>query len=276
MNTVVPFKNIYALKSAYSIIFVVVPLMLSLAILQDLLQSSFNNYAFYLSESLLFNSFWLLFIPIGYLNFKILGAEKFKTFKYLPLPVFLVSVTLHILLSSVIVWLVSKLLFDHTYALLQNLYYTLSEFIYILLLIYGAMILFLKYAAPKLSLTLPVTAENPGILSKITISNGRKYVNINTIDIICIKALTPYISICLAEHHYLHSETLKSVSEKLDQDKFIRVHKSTIINIDKMTSYRSRLNGDYDIVMEDGTEIRLSRTYAAKFKACLMHTHRIN
>ncbi|WP_343522257.1 LytTR family DNA-binding domain-containing protein [Pedobacter sp.] len=270
MNSGIPFKTIYSPKGTHAAILVTVTIMLLLSVFQDLLQANFNNYAFYLSESMLFNSFWLLFIPMVYLNIKILGTEKLKTFKYLPLQLFLASVILHMLLFSVIVWLLSELFFDHTYALLQNFYYTLSESGYILLLIYGALILFLKYAAPKLSLILPPPVKKPEVLSKITISNGRKYVNIDVMDIICIKALTPYIAICLENNQYLHSETLKSVSEKLDQDKFIRVHKSTIINIDKMVSYRSRLNGDYDIAMEDGTMVRLSRTYFTKFKRGLM------
>lgn len=61
---------------------------------------------------------------------------------------------------------------------------------------------------------------------------------------------------------------------KLDTRTFVRVHKSTIVNLEKVSSFKSRLNGDYDLLLKNGTIVRLSRTYAANFKNEFTGTHR--
>ena len=94
-------------------------------------------------------------------------------------------------------------------------------------------------------------------------------------DIYQITAETPYISIQLNDKKYLHTETLKSMSTQLNKKNFVRVHKSTIVNLDKVVSLKSRLNGDYDISLKNGVEIRLSRTYVANFKSKLKLTHQL-
>ncbi|MEI2749283.1 MAG: LytTR family DNA-binding domain-containing protein [Ferruginibacter sp.] len=66
-------------------------------------------------------------------------------------------------------------------------------------------------------------------------------------SIVYISSSTPYISIHAGNKKFLSNETLKSVEEKLPPDQFIRIHKSTIVNINMVTSFQSRLNGDYDL-----------------------------
>ncbi|WP_373495805.1 LytTR family DNA-binding domain-containing protein [Aquiflexum sp.] len=90
--------------------------------------------------------------------------------------------------------------------------------------------------------------------------------SIYTNEILFISSNPPYINIHLTAKKYIHKETLKSVSGKLDHEIFVRIHKSTIVNINKVYSYRSRLNGDYDLTLADGTELRLSRNYSSVFK----------
>ena len=64
----------------------------------------------------------------------------------------------------------------------------------------------------------------------------------------------------------MHKTTLGKIQEELQSDQFIRIHKSTIVNIQQIASFRSRQNGDYDIVLKDQTLLRLSRNYASDFK----------
>jgi DNA-binding LytR/AlgR family response regulator len=67
---------------------------------------------------------------------------------------------------------------------------------------------------------------------------------------------------------------LKSLENQLDKKQFIRIHKSHIINLQKIISYQSRQNGDYDVTLSDGTVLRVSRNYAKDFKSkAEQHTH---
>ncbi len=111
--------------------------------------------------------------------------------------------------------------------------------------------------------------EKATVSPTFVIHNGKDNVIIHTEDIIQITSATPYVSIHLENKRYLHSETLKSMLEQLDDQVFIRVHKSAVVNLSKIRSFKSRLNGDYDLQMTDGTLVRLSRTYASEFKNTL-------
>lgn len=94
-------------------------------------------------------------------------------------------------------------------------------------------------------------------------------------DIYQITAETPYISIQLEGKKHLHTETLKSISTQLDNKTFVRVHKSTIVNLDKVISLKSRLNGDYDIFLKNGVELRLSRTYVTNLKSNFKNAYQV-
>ncbi len=85
----------------------------------------------------------------------------------------------------------------------------------------------------------------------------------------------PYINLHLEGKKYLYNETLKSISVKLNPEQFVRVHKSTIVNIKMVASFTTRLNGDYDLTLNNYTQIRVSRNFAADFKDLFNKTHHL-
>jgi len=58
---------------------------------------------------------------------------------------------------------------------------------------------------------------------------------------------------------------LKKIAGELDR-RFVKIHRSCIVNMDKVISYKSRLNGDYDVSLSGDIQVRLSRNYAKEFK----------
>ncbi|RYF37203.1 MAG: LytTR family transcriptional regulator, partial [Cytophagaceae bacterium] len=52
-------------------------------------------------------------------------------------------------------------------------------------------------------------------------------------------------------------------------------HKSCIVNITKVRSYQSRLNGDYDLLLSNEVVLRVSRNYASGFKTAFEGPHRL-
>ncbi len=240
-----------------------VAIMAALTILQDVFFAAFNHSSFFLSESALFSSFWLLFVPLIFLQHQAIKKHDAQPAKRKWLLWVATPVIVHLLSYPLLVWLLSAVLYYHTYALLQTFQYTLSAYIHILVVTYGGSALLLKHYHQR-----PQLAAQPEVekLSTLTVSSGGKFTPVAVSDILYIVAATPYVTIHLAEKQYLYSETLKSLSEKLDANQFVRIHKSTVVNVHKIQSYKSRLNGDYDIHMQDGHQVRLSRNYAANFK----------
>lgn len=247
-------------------------LVIAFSIVQDLLHSRRNDYPFYISESLLFNSFWILFIPIAYLLQKMHhrnagiyhNAPKFGKMA----AIIMAGSIAHILLYSLIVHILSVLFFKQNYLFLNNLGYTLANDFYKYPIIYGTISLFLiqKTKAKTEFENVEVAGENTGLLNKIFIQKGRESIAIFTKDIIFITSCSPYIAIQTNDKKYLHNETLISIQNKLDITQFVRIHKSSIIHIEKVKSYTSRLNGDFDVLMENGIELRLSRNYVKGFR----------
>lgn len=67
-----------------------------------------------------------------------------------------------------------------------------------------------------------------------------------------------------AEH--LHRSLLGDLDDALDKRRFIRVHRSAIVNIDVIEELRQDAHGDYTVVLKDRTEVRLGRRYRARLQ----------
>lgn len=243
---------------------VVLVLVLLVTIFQDYLSSRYNDYFFYASESFLFNTFWILILPVAFLfNW---FFQKDSVNKKLPNPfvkrLFFVLLTtlIHILLFASLVNLISALFYEHTFGFLRNLNYTISEDLYKYLLIYSVISLVLIRKEK------PAQSKKPQYLEQLVVGSGRTKIAIRTSDISYISAASPYIAIHFGEKKHLHTATLKSILKELNPARFVQIHKSTIVNISHVTSFKSRLNGDYDVLLSNKKELRLSRNYMDNFK----------
>jgi two-component system LytT family response regulator len=51
------------------------------------------------------------------------------------------------------------------------------------------------------------------------------------------------------------------LEEKLNAQRFARIHRSTIVNVDRLVEVKPSLHGEFDVVLQDGTILRMSRGY---------------
>ena len=65
--------------------------------------------------------------------------------------------------------------------------------------------------------------------------------------------------------HTLH-ETTANIERRLDPRRFLRVHRSTIVNIERIKDLQPWFNGEYVLTLRDGTELTMSATYKEKLK----------
>ena len=66
-------------------------------------------------------------------------------------------------------------------------------------------------------------------------------------------------------HHF--RETLSNFEVKLDPARFVRIHRSVIVNIDRVVQLEPSFRRDHVIVLRDGTRLRLSAPYRAGMEA---------
>jgi two-component system LytT family response regulator len=91
-------------------------------------------------------------------------------------------------------------------------------------------------------------------------SSGRIYfLKIDEID--WVEAAGNYVRLHAGRTAHLLRETLGSLETRLDPRSFVRIHRSTMVNVERIRELQPLFHGDYTVVLRDGTQLPLSRTY---------------
>lgn len=244
----------------------VVSLVFGLFLLQDFMHSELKDYNFYLSESALFNGFWLLFLPGLFCSEWLCrrwGTAGNVNYLHTVL-IFFVVVVLHIILFTCWVHGGSWLFLDHVYGVKWTFRYALADKLYLAIIGYVfAAVLRRKHLMVGSRTT---TDSTPTFTQRLTVKTNLQIVYLDVESIIYLRAESPYVAIHTEERKYLEDTTLKALSVQLPPDQFVRIHRSCIINLSWINAMVSRGNGDYDLVLKDESIHRLSRNYATEYK----------
>jgi two-component system, LytTR family, response regulator len=68
---------------------------------------------------------------------------------------------------------------------------------------------------------------------------------------------------------WLHRISLGELEAKLDARQFLRIHRSATVNLQRVRELQPHSHGDFLVVLHDGTELKLSRSYRQKVEASL-------
>jgi two-component system LytT family response regulator len=98
-------------------------------------------------------------------------------------------------------------------------------------------------------------------LDRIAVRSRGRVSFIRAADVTFIEAAGNYARIHTPRESHLIRETMAALEGKLDRRRFLRIHRSTIVNIDAIRELRPWFGGDTIVVTLDGTELVLSRTY---------------
>lgn len=95
--------------------------------------------------------------------------------------------------------------------------------------------------------------------------DGQMYfVAVNDID--WIEAYGNYVRLHVGKGVHLIRETLGNIERKLDPSRFARVHRSSIVNLDRVARMDLWGAGDYVVLLKDGTKLKLSRWYRSRIE----------
>jgi two-component system, LytTR family, response regulator len=92
---------------------------------------------------------------------------------------------------------------------------------------------------------------------------------VRTADIDWIDSQGNYVALHAGGRKHLVRDTIKSVESKLDPRKFVRVHRSAIINLDRLTKLQPYFHGEYVVTLSDGTTLTSSRGYSDRLRSLL-------
>ena len=96
-------------------------------------------------------------------------------------------------------------------------------------------------------------------------SEGRVKV-IDLADVDWMSAADNYVTLHVGGQEYLLRDTLSALEQRLDAGDFVRVHRSTIVRVDRIAELLPDLHGDYRVRLKNGAEVALSRTYRTRLE----------
>lgn len=111
--------------------------------------------------------------------------------------------------------------------------------------------------------------EESNYLKRITVKEKGKIIFVTTEEIKFIEAQGNYLELNMGKHSHLIRMRLHHLENKLDPQKFVRIHRSTIINIDRVKEMHPLFNGDQTVIMQNGKKLTMSRNYREKLKSIL-------
>jgi len=109
---------------------------------------------------------------------------------------------------------------------------------------------------------LQTLASPPKTLTRIAVRSAGKTRFVDMADVLWIQAAENYVQLHTATSRHLVHTTMQSLLGRLDPDVFVRIHRSTIVNVRHVVQVEAAEQGDYVLTLDNGSSIQSSRTYS--------------
>ncbi len=111
------------------------------------------------------------------------------------------------------------------------------------------------------------TKHNSNYPSRLFVQKSEKLVNLPVQNIVHLEASKDYTIISSKDDQYVSSNGISKLEARLDPDLFIRIHRSTIINLDHLKEIEKQSSGGLSAVMDNGKSFPISRSYAPEIRS---------
>ena len=101
-------------------------------------------------------------------------------------------------------------------------------------------------------------------LEKLMIRDGGRVFFLRADEIDWIEAAGNYVRLHAGKEEYLYRETMTKLERQLNPERFARIHRSAIVNTERIKELQPWFRGDYVIVLRDNQKLTLSRTYRGR------------
>jgi len=106
-------------------------------------------------------------------------------------------------------------------------------------------------------------------LSRLPVRSGGRLLVVDLADVDWIAAADNYVTLHAGGQQHLLRDTMGRLEREPDPACFVRIHRSSIVRIDRIKELLPDFHGDYTLVLKNGTRLTLSRTYRAKVEGAL-------
>jgi two-component system LytT family response regulator len=106
-------------------------------------------------------------------------------------------------------------------------------------------------------------------LERLVLKQGDATRLLSCADIDWIEAAGVYVNLHTREREWLHRAPLSQLETQLDPKRFVRIHRSTIVNLERIERLEGLSHGEFEVVLKAGTRLKLSRSFRPLLEARL-------
>jgi two-component system, LytTR family, response regulator len=118
--------------------------------------------------------------------------------------------------------------------------------------------------ARRLSALVDALSEPSGMRSRLAVRSDGRVLFLNTREIDWVEAVGNYVSLHVGREKHLLRGTMNEFEDRLSSDRFLRIHRSTLVNLDAVREVRPSLQGESVVLLKDGTRLNASRSGSQK------------
>lgn len=105
---------------------------------------------------------------------------------------------------------------------------------------------------------------------RIAVKNNGRVVFIRLDEIDWFEASDNYVCLHCGRETHVVRETMSELESRLDPARFLRVHRSAIVNLDRIRELQPWFRGDYRVILRDGTELTLTKNHREQLESRLL------
>ncbi|HEX5727601.1 MAG TPA: LytTR family DNA-binding domain-containing protein [Longimicrobiaceae bacterium] len=112
-----------------------------------------------------------------------------------------------------------------------------------------------------------VAEGDPPYLAWLMVAFGGRIVLLRVGDVDWVQAEGNYVRLHVGERSCLIRETLRNLAERLDPRQFLRIHRSTIVNLERVQEILPWFAGNHLVVLRGGAQLQMTRHYRVRMPA---------
>jgi two-component system, LytTR family, response regulator len=105
------------------------------------------------------------------------------------------------------------------------------------------------------------TPEGPRYAARFTVRDGERYLLVRVAEVDWAEASANYVRLHVGQRTFQMRTTMSELERQLDPAQFTRIHRSAIVNLDRIREIRPEWHGEYEVALVTGATLRLSRGY---------------
>ena len=105
------------------------------------------------------------------------------------------------------------------------------------------------------------STDAPAMLDRITVKSDGRVMFVKAADVDFIESAANYVKVHVGAQSYAVREKISALADRLDRRQFARIHRTTIVNVDRIREVQPWFSGDAIVILRDGQKLRLSRMY---------------